>query len=431
MTHNGESTITCTKCGAEKKTKLTQKGAARLPRGWKRHRGVWCAKCWHDNYVIRAISIPVVRPLGDGIGWPEFRDPLAEAWSHTTAAINWMVSQLWAADHQRMPADEKLEKMPSVYLYPQATEKFPHLPTQSVASLESTAKAKYLKRRYETVWTCGASLPNARYPQPFITPNQSWRASYEPAGKDGGDQVPCVTVTLLRGQRFLLQLRGGKEFRRQLSAFRQIVNGDAIQGELQILRKRVNTNDRRNGTSDRDGGGQKVQYRVIIKMVAWFPRRMREPSGTLYVRTDSESFLVALDEHGGKLRLWHCDHVRRWISEHRRQIQRWSDDQKAEQRPTAKFQSRRERAVHKFRNRITSHRQETCAQIVGLAKRLRYSQVQFDDSDHSYFGDRFDWSGFRTYLQNKCNDAGVGFTLASGGEPEKTGSSLAEKEGEK
>ena len=87
----------------------------------------------------------------------------------------------------------------------------------------------YSANRYEVIWTCGQSLRSYRYPQPAAVPNQAWRASYETAGKDGGDDVPCVSVPL-PGGRFLLQLRGGKDFARQLADFRQIVNGTAAQG---------------------------------------------------------------------------------------------------------------------------------------------------------------------------------------------------------
>lgn len=421
-------TIRCASCGVDKPAKAG-KGGAKLPRGWKRHEQVYCGRCWQDRYVLRAVTIPVVRPLGEGIGWQELRVALAEAWSLSTSATNWITSQLWARDEHRMPGQEKLGKQPTTYLYPETRQRFPALPSQTCAAMENSAKGRYGNKRYEAVWTCSASIPSARYPQPYVTPNQSWRAAMAPAGKDGGDLVPCVSVTL-PGGRFLLQLRGGKEFARQLADVRQIISGSAVQGELAILRRRADKS--RNGVSGRDSGGQKAFHRVMVKMVAWFPRKPRsERSGTLFVRFDPECFAIALDEQDEKLRVWNADHVRRWIAEHRRRLDRWSDDQKAEQRPVASFQSRRESAVEKFRRRIKSFIQETSAQIVGVARRRRLAEIKVDDTCRSYFGEgRFDYSGFRVALANACNADNITVTFASGAVAQKTPEPLAETEGE-
>jgi hypothetical protein len=56
----------CAICKTEKQTKPTVNGE-RLPKGWKRHNGVWCQSCWRATFVLRAITIPVLRPLGEGI----------------------------------------------------------------------------------------------------------------------------------------------------------------------------------------------------------------------------------------------------------------------------------------------------------------------------------------------------------------------------
>lgn len=398
----------CNHCQAEPK-KPTEK----LPRGWKSYADqVWCDRCWKASWSLRAITIPVVRPLGEGVGWPQLREALTLAWSQTTSCVNWLTSQTWSRDEQRMPGQDNLAKMPKTYLYPEAVARFPELPTNSVSTLAETHNSKYLKRRYKTLWTCEICLPNARYPQPFTVPNQGWTPCYRDAGKEGGDKVPCVKVTILRGQRFTLQLKGGQEFRRQLGDFAQLVDGRAVLGSLDILRLSAKSS-KGNGVKDRDGGGQNGLHRVMVKMVGWFPKKIREAKGTLYVRTDADSFLVALDEKGAKLRIWNADHVRQWISEHSRQLNRWSDDQKAEQRPVASFQSKREAAALKFRNRINSFQKETVAQVVGVARRMKFAAVQYDDRDHVYFGDRFDWSGFKMRLENKLNENGITLLFAS------------------
>jgi len=325
-----------------------------------------------------------------------------------------MTSQLYIRDELRTPEQEKLGKMPKIYLYPEARQLFPDLPSNTVAALEQTVKSKYVKKRYQTIWTGEASLPNARYPQPFIQANQAWKATYEPAGKDGGVLVPCVSVPLIGAQRWILQLKGGKEFFRQLADFRLFVDGTVIKGEIAIFRKRVGGNgtDHGNGVKVRDSGGQNYRSRVMVKMVGWFPKKTRKASSCLILKTESGSFLLAQDEKAKKLRQWHCDHMRRWAAEHARRLQRWSDDQKCEQRPRASYQSRREAAVCKYRNRTASFQKEVAAQVAGVCRRMRFASVKYDDSCRDYMI-RFDWSGFAVILANKLNDYGVEFERCS------------------
>lgn len=421
-TKTAPAIVVCHRCRAEGKR------PGKLPRGWKRHNAhVWCDRCWHANYVLRAISIPVVRPLGDGIGWSELRAAVNEAWAAATSLANWASTQCYAGDVQRDPGQEKMPKAVLPYLYPAARQRFPQIPSQAVVGQLHRVQRNYSASRYEVIWTCGASLRSYRYPQPAAVPNQAWTASYEPAGKDGGDPVPCVSVPL-PGGRFLLQLRAGRDFARQLADFRQIVNGTAVQGELSLYRQRVGGNEHRSGGMARDSGNQRTHWRLMVKMVAWFPRKPAgELTGTLSVRTDADSFLVALDAKGEKLWVLNADHVRRWINEHTRRLNRWSEDQKAEQRPTASFQSRREHSVVKFRQRIDSFIKEAVAQLANFARRRRYAAVKLDDTLRTYLP-KFDWSGFKGRLAVKMDEYGIRLELASDEVDSKAQETLAETE---
>lgn len=236
--------------------------------------------------------------------------------------------------------------------------------------------------------------------------------------------MPCISVAL-PGGRFLLQLRGGREFARQLRDFRLLADGAAVKGELQLIRQRCDAS--RNGVAGRDTGGQKFASRVMAKMVGWFPRRpATDRSGVLFLRTDSECMLLALDDKGNKIRTWHCDHVKRWVAEHRRRIQRLSDDQKAEQRPQASFQSRRESHVVKYRDRIASAIRELAAQVCGVADRMKFASIEYDDKQTGYL-ERFDWSGLRSRLATKCNEIGIVFRAASSEALPKSQEVLAEE----
>lgn len=408
----------CHKCDTERK-------GDKLPRGWKRHAGqVWCDRCWRAAFVLRAIAIPVVRPLNRP--WPELREALAAVWADCTACANWAVTQLYTRDCKRN-GEAKMPGMEKCYLYPEARQRFPNIASNCVVSLLQATERKYREKRYEVVWTSGASVPNFRYPMPAPYHNATWRASYEPAGEsENSDKVPCVTVQVRDGDKFTLQLRGGKDFARQLASFRQLVSGEACQGELSIYRQRVGGSENRGGVSGRDSGGQKAQFRVMLKMVAWFPRQaVYGLKGVMAARSDVDALVCAVDEKGERLWWLNADHVRRWQAEHKRRLHRWAEDAKHENRPVANFQSLRERVVKKQKDRLASFCREAAAQLVGFAKRRKYAGIRWDDSERS-FCPEFVWFQLKDRIAMKCNAEGLTFEDASAKVPESSGVALAE-----
>src|SRR5262245_27743295 len=100
-------------------------------------------------------------------------------WRTTTRASNWMLTEFYARAVRRDGGEEKIPPISKVYLYPEARTLFPELPSQSVASLEQTLKAKYRALRYRLLWLNSISLPNVRYPAPFAVPNQGWSVVFE------------------------------------------------------------------------------------------------------------------------------------------------------------------------------------------------------------------------------------------------------------
>ncbi len=399
---NSVPAVPCICCGT------SPKAGKKAPRGWKRHNSAtYCDKCWGEKFTLRAITVPVVRPLGEGVGWKDLRKVLAEAWADSTACANWMTGEHYAKDVRRGSEDEKMPAMPKVYLYPDAVKRFPNMPTQAVASMEQVTGRKYRAKRYHIVWTSAETNSNHRYPYPAAFPSQAWTPSYEPAGKDGGDLIPCVSVPIRRGQRFLLQLRGGAEFARQLRDFKLLVSGQASKSEIALFRKRVGGNENRNGVSGRDSGGQNTEFRLMCKMVGWFPRTPRgETSGILSVKSTVDSMLVAVNEKEEKIWWLNSDHVRRWYAGHKRRLQRWSEDQKHELRPNPPLQSIREQVCINLRNRIDSFIKETVAQLCGVAVRRRLAEIRYDDSDQRYLP-VFQWFALQERLATKCNELGI------------------------
>ncbi len=375
----------CLDCGATAKT-------PRLPRGWKRHKEeVRCADCWHKLYILRAVAMPVASPLDTD--WPTLRAAVRIAFQDVTKCCNWMVTELYARDIRRTD-QPKLPAMPHVYLYPEARVKFPSLTPQSVASIEQSVQGKYRAARRDVVWTSNASLPTFRYPVPFPVHNQSWSPSIE-------EDVPIVSVRV-GAERWRLRLKTGAQFRRQLESFRLLVRGEALPGELAIYEK---------GTA------------LMIKMVAWLPRTVpAAPTGgidarqILRVSTQPDCLLVAVNFKDSTLWRYNADHVKRWVAEHRRQVQRLADDQKFEQRPTPTFAARREAAGRKFRDRMSSAIHQMTAQLVGYAQRRHFKMVRYDDSDRTYC-EQFPWFRLNALLAEKLDAAGIAFDASADAAP--------------
>ena len=324
---------------------VTSEHPTRLPRGWKRRQDDQpiCAKCWGKRYILRAVTIPVVGPI-DGT-WEELRDDLRDAWVDVTALSNWLMTEYYVRDVRRTD-QPKLPPQPRTYLYPEATARFPSILSNTVAAIDHAISSTYRAARYKLIWSGEVSLPTYRYPAPVVIPSRAWQPEY------GKDNVPVVQVTLRRNaRRWALRLRGGREYRRQLVAFSQMVAGVAVIAEMALYRQRANAADHRSGVADRDSGGQKARYRVMCKMVAWLPREpASKGDGVLSARTDKDSLLIALNAKDEKLWVLNADQVRRWAAEHRRKLNRWSNDQKAENRPPT-FQARREADAIKYRRR--------------------------------------------------------------------------------
>jgi hypothetical protein len=370
------TTTRCAECGQERTKPL----APRLPRGWKRRgEAVFCGNCWRKHYVLRAVSMRVAAPLD--CDWKELDGVLKTMWVETTAASNWMMTELYARDVRR-DGEVKMPRMAHIYLYPEARRRFPELPSQTVAALEQAILSKYRARRYEVIWTCSASLPNHRYPTPFPVHNQSWSVASE-----GEARVVSVRIA---DRRMRLRLKQGPEYHRQMRAVDQMISGVAVRGELALYRQDTS---------------------IMCKMVAWLPRT--DPAegarGKLIVRTAAGHLLQALNAKDEKLWVYNGDHLRRWIEEHRWQLQRWAEDSKAENRPVPSFAERRRLSAEKFRRRLNSACHEISAQIAGYAHRRRFAEVSYDDRETGFVGLAFPYFQLRQQLQEKVEALGIKF----------------------
>jgi hypothetical protein len=297
-----------------------------------------------------------------------------------------MMTEFYARDVRR-DGEEKMPPMPQVYLYPEARQRFPELPSQAVASLEHACRQRYKAMRYEVVWTCAASLPAFRYPTPFPVSAQGWQAALE-------GEAPVVSLRI-GDRRLRLRLKSGDQFRRQYQAFRLIAGGVAVRGEASIL-------------------GQGAA--LMMKLVTWLPRSQAEDaeerSGTLYVVTRRDCLLVAVNAKDERLWTYNGDHLRRWQAEHAHQLQRWSQDRKFELGKPPAFAARRDSAVLKYHNRMDSACHEIAAQLAGYAARRRFAAVNLDDREHG-FCRQLPWSRLRLLLAEKLDQAGIPLEIPS------------------
>jgi hypothetical protein len=218
---------------------------------------------------------------------------------------------------------------------------------------------------------------------------------------------PVVRVRL-GDQWWELRLKGSPRFRWQTDAYRQIITGEAIRGELTLYRVRAHEGK----LVDRPNGDQTVKYTVMCKMVGWFPREEHRGAGErtsiLQVRTVDEMLLMALNPRDEPIWRYHGDHLRRWTAEHRKLLQNFADDQKAEQRPAPSFADRRTAAAVKYRHRMGAAIKEITAQLVGYAARRDFSAIEYNDSVTG-FCPTFQYAALRDKIRAKCDALGIGF----------------------
>jgi len=326
--------------------------------------------------------MPVASPIDHT--WKELDAAMRGMWITTTAASNWMTTELYAHDVRRN-GQEKMPPMAPVYLYPKAREQFPLLPAQSVASLEHSVQRRYRAARYETIWTRARSLPTYRYPTPFPAPNQAWHPTLE-------DGKPIVSVRI-KDERYRLRLKSGPQFRRQYKQFQMMARGEVVRGDLALYKK---------GDA------------LMVKMVGWLPRtEQREKlDGVLSVRTTLGALLVAVNGKDEKLWSFNGDHLRRWQAEYAQQLQRWAEDSKFENRPVPSFAERRTAAVQKHSNRMNSAVHEIAAQLAGYAARRRFAVVKYDDRERG-FCEQFPWVRLKELIAEKLDEYGITIEIAS------------------
>ena len=389
--------IRCELSGKEVECKSTQKGNPKLPRGWKWRGGkAYSSESWNALYSLRAITVNVVSPNinGDNVvmksAWNVLDQQLKNAWEKSTALANLTVRRLWSNDVTRSPGQVKCPPMPPITTYQKGEYDGW---SQSAGAVIRTIEQCYRRKRYEIIWTGSAGIPTVRYPYPYPLHNASWNIEQS----DGGEVIfGCRLPDCIVSLKLRTKDKCGKY---RLDALRHLSKNPDLRCEASIYKKR-------------DGA-------LVVKLVGWFPKTVRELAGELIVRTDPASFVIVMNDRDERLLVLNGDFIRRKMAAHWHGLQRWREDQKFEIR-TPKRKNRKtaedmQKHCRKMEDRVKSFIDESCAQIVGHAIRRKLAVVRYDDSCRSYFSD-FAWHRMATRLEAVCDREGISFEYASAGE---------------
>jgi hypothetical protein len=395
----------------------------RIPAGWKRLEGQWrCGACTRERFVLRAVALPVSGPVD--ATWAELREALHTAFAETTRCANWLVTELYARDAKREPADARLRAMPRVYLYPEARLLFPALASQTLASLERQVLARYRAARLDLVWRHAASLPTWRYPTPLPLPARMWTLERHA-------QRWCLSVRL-GDRRWLLRLRHGPGMERQLRLLDRVAAGDIDAGEATLYEIAAHGSDHRSESAP--------ERRLMVKIVVWLPRRVhataasadidldhrRLDGATAIVSTSAEAFLAVRLAHEtdlGRRDTWtqRGEQVRRWLAEAKPR------DRSAGLARTPPIVARRRAA--RLRRRLDDWTHRVGAHVVAWAGRRGVTTLVWDDRSPAS-APAFPWRRFVRTLTDKAQLAGIEVALArdgsSDGEPPNDGPPQAE-----
>lgn len=374
----------CDICSVEEDTK-----GDRIPKGWKRLVGVLhCGKCLRSRFARRAVTIPIVSPVG--MGWDDLRKALRQSFDWTTQAANWVLRQLAAHDAGIDPVTKKLGKFAppepdGKSLYKGVADRW-CIDTRTASCIVRAATAKYGACRLK-MHRGEVSLPSIRYPHPIPVQNATWSIT---EGEDGG---LVLDMPLGRRGRVQVRLKGGVNYRRQLVAVRQLMKGEAVQGQLDIMES---------GT------------KVLAKMVGLFPKVAKRDGWAAALHTGGDAFLALYNDERRAIYRWNADHVRGWIMAQDDRMQRLRDDLKAEKRLGRErdgILARMEQLRDQHHNRMHSFCHKVSAQVIGQLSRRRCGLLMVVDADKSYMP-HFPWHKLSTMLADKANRAGI--EIASG-----------------
>jgi hypothetical protein len=434
------------KCG---EVVATEKGIK--PRGWQgKGDNVICPKCRKQCFEIRAIRFAVAEIVGVSTEQKnEFYAALKHQQRLTTIAANALLEECRRIDPY--PTEATLEakmppfKVPSSedgsWAYQIVRRVCPGLNTGCAASLARAVVSNYAKQRFKSRWLYAQNALSIKYPYPFTIRAQeasyNVRIEQRPVVRDGQEVLnehsgaaitqPTMLISLPIGKvRYDFRLWKEPKFDPNFEAFKHLVAGGYELRSVEIgwrrLKNRADTDATNSAVQNfRDSGKNKRSQKLQLKLIVQRPKAVaKKASGTMVMRTDRESFLVAAVEEGHIWRLTE-NRARRQIASlealhdkiemYRKERQAMYDDKKFRRRQSEmhrKIDSRLKVKEGNYANWIKNWIENAVAEIVDYARRMNVALVEYNDEEKSFLR-TFQWFTFKTKLSDNLTRAGIEF----------------------
>lgn len=344
--------------------------------------------------VTRTLTVPIIKPL-QGRTWDELGDAIRARWQESTEAANVVISELYAADMRAKETVGELPDMTKINTYQKIVALVPDMPSGSASAIDRIVRRKYTSKNskgHRVRWaaiTGTASLPSFRYPMPYPIRAQDWKI----AEIDGDIVVdlPLGRITKGKLDRFICVLPStGRKWARPGRILRQIVAGEINARDIKIVEMRGD-------------GKNKPGVAIAYDM----PVVEKDRSGSLNVRTDGESLVIANVEGDDRIWKYHNDRLPSLIAAHRRRLARWSDDRKFEDRSTRQSVTKHSRKrVDKQSDIVGDALHQASARIVGFADRRNVAEIIYDDTDQSWC-ESLPYHRLKTLIKEKAEQKGI------------------------
>lgn len=404
-------TYACTRCGNQAAGRKVRGGGYGPPMRWPKVLGaLLCKDCDQAAFVKRAVELPIIGPDGND-EWPRLRAALKRGFAEATSIMNFCTTELYVRDVRRTPEMEKLPKHEIPYLYPALRERFPGAASGLLTACNQRALRCYAAKRYAILWLGAESLPNAKYPQPYVVPS-GWRLIFE--------RERYWIKAAIAGEKFLLLLSGGREFGYQKKRVEQIVAGLAQASELSFREIAARDNDGRNGGKPNSSG--RPVKRLLAKIAARFPiaeAAKREKDKLLELRTAGDYLLVGILDGRDDPIVFTGDRPKQWYYAHERRAWRLSLDAKHERRHPHRRRVKHwegfDACAKKYRDRMNSFVAAIVAEIAGIVARSGVTHVTYDD-ERKDFLPGFVWRRLRTALLVRLTEMGIHANFVASGD---------------
>lgn len=437
-------TFTC-KCGAAASTASNKK-----PRGWQgKGNSTLCPKCRKKTFEIRAIRFSVSEICGlSSDQRTAFYAELKRQHRLCTIAANAVLEECRRADAYVTEAtmEAKMPKftVPSVdgsWAYQLVRKTCPSLNTGCAASIARAVVSDYTKQRFESRWTFAKNALSIKSFPLLIRAQEAGhdvRVVQMPVLRDGKPVLDGLTRQPVTQPAMLISLPVGKvrydfrlwkepKFDPNFEAFKHLVAGRYELRAVEIgwahLKNRANTDAPNSMVQNyRDGAKNKRSQKLQLKLIVQRPKATEAVgvTGTMVVRTDRNSFVVAAVEEG---RLWRLTENRLkrqvasletlWdrVEAYRLERLALSDDKKFRSRQSDlrhRIDARLKTKEQNHANWIKNWIENAVAEIKDYALRSRVARVEYDDAEKSFLPS-FQWFKFKQRLSDALTNAGIEF----------------------